>query len=257
MRKSWRLYAGSLWLASVLILNGSCVLGAFAATPAAAGQKPAATEPPAQPTAQPALGTIVGRYLLPPTPLSAVEPTIKNDRKFMLGSIGSDIWHAPYDAANRFWLITDRGPNDQVKVDGKKRRTFPVPDYTPAILQVQASGTELKILKFVPIVDAAGAPVTGLSNLKKRDDKPYAFDGKTELERKPSGLDPEALVHTREGDFWVAEEYGPSLVHVAANGTVIKRFVPQGLDYTGAQYPIEMRSLRYLRCAKTIEDSRG
>lgn len=238
MLQSCHLYAASLWLVSVLLLIACNVLPVFAATPVPAMQEPTGTQPLAEPAAQPARGTIAGRYTLAPTPLSAVQPNIKNDRQFMLGSIGSDIWHAPYDAANRFWMITDRGPNDEIKVDGKKRRTFPVPDYTPAILQVQAGGAGLKILKFIPIVDAAGTPVTGLPNLKKHDDKPYAFDGKTELERNPSGLDPEALVHTVKGDFWVAEEYGPSLVHVAANGTVLKRFVPQGLDYAGAQYPI-------------------
>ena len=236
MPKLHNLYTVSLWLVTTLLLLECSTIPLSAVTPAPATQEPAASQLPA--TAQPARGTITARYTLPPTPLSAVEPNIQNDRKFLLGSIGSDIWHAPYDAANRFWLITDRGPNDEVKVGGKKRRTFPVPDYTPAILQVQANGAELTILKFIPIVYAAEAPVTGLPNLKKRDDKPYAFDGKTELERNPSGLDPEALVRTVKGDFWVAEEYGPSLVHVAASGTVLKRFVPQGLDYSGAHYPI-------------------
>lgn len=238
MQRLRYLYAVSLWLAGVSILIGSSVIPVFAAMSVPAGHDVHHPQPLAEPTAQPAHGTIDGRYLLPPVPLSAVEPNIRNDREFMLGSIGSDIWHAPYEAADRFWLITDRGPNDQVKVDGKKRRAFPVPDYTPAILQVQAKGAGLNILKFLPIVDARGAPVTGLSNLKKHDDKPFTFDGKTPLARNPSGLDPEALVRTLKGDFWVAEEYGPSLVHVAADGSVIKRFVPQGLDYTGAQYRV-------------------
>jgi hypothetical protein len=236
MPKLHNLYTVSLWLVTTLLVLECSTLPVFAVTPTPATQEPAGSRVAA--TAQPARGTIAARYTLPPTALSAVEPDIQNDRKFMLGGIGSDIWHAPYDAANRFWLITDRGPNDEVKAGGKKRRTFPLPDYTPAILQVQADGAELTILEFIPIVDAAGAPVTGLPNLKRHDDKPFTFDGKTELEHNPSGLDPEALVRTVKGDFWVAEEYGPSLVHVAANGAVLKRFVPQGLDYSGARYPV-------------------
>lgn len=228
-----------LTLAASSIIMLAALIGGAPVQAGALGARQQDPPPPAPaPTAPPAKATVIGTYTLPPTPLSAVEPHIQNDRKFMLGSIGSDIWHGKYDAANRFWLITDRGPNDEIKVDDKKHRTFPVPDYTPAILQVQTGAGAMKILRFIPIVDPNGVPVTGLSNLKKHDDKPYGFDGKTELERNPNGLDPEALVRTGQGDFWVTEEYGPSLVHIAADGKVIQRYVPHGLNYENATYPV-------------------
>jgi hypothetical protein len=219
-------------------LSGAAITTPIASARVAAAGIPVPNQQVAQPTAQPAKVAAVARYTLPPTPLSAVEPQIKNDRKMMLGGIGSDIWHGPSDAPNQFWMITDRGPNRQVTVKGKDRRTFPVPDFTPAILQVQADGDALKMLKFIPIVGEGGAAVTGLANLKKHDDKPYAFDAKTELARNPSGLDPEGLVRTSQGDFWIVEEYAPSLVHIAPDGTVIKRYVPQGLNYEGTGYPV-------------------
>jgi hypothetical protein len=50
-----------------------------------------------------------------------------------------------------------------------------------------------------------------------------------ELDPNPNGLDTEGLVRTRDGYFWVAEEYSPSLLKIAPNGRVVKRFVPAGL----------------------------
>ena len=50
--------------------------------------------------------------------------SVTNDRKVLLGSIGSDLWHGATDPRDEFWMITDRGPNGQVVVEGKNRRTF-------------------------------------------------------------------------------------------------------------------------------------
>ncbi len=53
-------------------------------------------------------------------------------------------------------------------------------------------------------------------------------------------MDPEGLVRLADGSFWVAEEFGPSLLQVAADGTVLKRLVPQGLqnDFKDADYEV-------------------
>jgi hypothetical protein len=45
-------------------------------------------------------------------------------------------------------------------------------------------------------------------------------------------------VRVADGSFWLVDEYSPSLVHVAADGTVIKRFVPDGLALTGTDYEV-------------------
>ncbi len=52
--------------------------------------------------------------------------TVREDRGVDLGGIGSDLY--PADRKGEFWTVTDRGPNGQIKVDGKKRRTFRFPD---------------------------------------------------------------------------------------------------------------------------------
>jgi hypothetical protein len=155
-----------------------------------------------------------------------------------LGSIGSDLWHGATDPRDEFWMITDRGPNGQVVVEGKNRRTFWVPEFNPAILKVKAAGDTIRILEAVPIVGRSGKPVTGLPNLKDLDETPYNHSAKDILPYNPSGLDTEGLVRTTGGDFWIGEEYSPSLVHVDRTGKVVKRYIPAGLKLEGADYPI-------------------
>src|SRR5262249_272112 len=43
---------------------------------------------------------------------------------------------------------------------------------------------------------------------------------------------------TSAGDFWLCEEYAPSLVHVDKAGKVVKRYVPAELAYSGTDYPV-------------------
>ncbi len=230
------------WGASVVTL---AAVALWAALPTTAGVDPAAlAQYQAQQTPQvsPARPSgIIAQYTLTDVPLgvaqNAVLPgSIANDRTMLLGGTGSDLWHGPNDAPDEFWMISDRGPNGQIKVGTETRRTFPVPDFTPVILQVKASGGTVTVLKTIPIVGQSGKPVTGISNLD-RDETPYDYSAQTKLPFNPNGLDTEGIVRTANGDFWLCEEYGPSIVHVDAAGKVIKRYVPEGIVYTGTDYP--------------------
>jgi hypothetical protein len=89
---------------------------------------------------------IIGVYTFPATPLKTFQnvlfpESIANDHKILLGAAGSDLWHGPNDVPGEFWMITDRGPNGQIKVDGKNRRTFWVPEFNPVILRVKQKAT--------------------------------------------------------------------------------------------------------------------
>ena len=186
---------------------------------------------------------VIATYTLPDTPIkpfqTAVLPgSIANDRKVLLGSVGSDLWHGPTDPQDEFWMLTDRGPNGQIKVDGTNRRTFWVPDFTPMILRVKTEGKTIRILETVAIVGQSGKPVTGLPNLKGIDETPYEYSAREILSFNPSGLDTEGLVRTTAGEFWIAEEYSPSLLHVDRTGKVLKRYVPEGLKLDGTDYPV-------------------
>ncbi|MFI6558930.1 esterase-like activity of phytase family protein [Streptomyces sp. NPDC050534] len=162
--------------------------------------------------------------------------TVDNDRGIDLGGIGSDIY--PAGRKGEFWTVTDRGPNGQIKVDGKKRRTFPVPGFDPAIVKVRACGDTVKVLEAIPITTSSGKAVTGLPNQAGRDEAPYTYDAKTLLSYNPNGLDTEGIVRAEDGSFWLVDEYGPSLVHVSARGKVLARYVPKGLNLTGTDYPV-------------------
>jgi hypothetical protein len=162
--------------------------------------------------------------------------TVGDDRGVDLGGIGSDIY--PAGRRGEFWTVTDRGPNGQIKVDGKKRRTFPVPGFDPAIVKIRVSGDAVKVLDALPITTTSGKPVTGLSNQAGRDEAPYSYDAQTPLTYNPNGVDTEGIVRSADGSFWLVDEYGPSLIHVSARGRVLTRYVPKGLNLTGTDYPV-------------------
>lgn len=188
--------------------------------------------------AEPLGGTITNTYTLADLGLKQLEPSITNDRGMLLGGVGSDLWHQPGAPADEFWMITDRGPNGQIRVDGANRRTFPVPDFDPVIVHVRVSGTAVNILQTIPILTQSGKPVTGLSNQEVHDEAPYDYTAQNLFPYNQNGIDSEGLIRAADGTFWVAEEYGPSLLHIAADGKVIKRYSPQGITLAGADYPV-------------------
>ncbi|MFD4142092.1 esterase-like activity of phytase family protein [Streptomyces sp. NPDC058572] len=162
--------------------------------------------------------------------------TVGDDRGVDLGGLGSDIY--PAGREGEFWTVTDRGPNGQIKVDGEKRRTFPVPGFDPAIVKVRVSGDSVRVLRAIPVTTTEGTAVTGLPNQAKRDEAPYTYNARTPLSYDPNGLDTEGIVRAQDGSFWLADEYGPSLVHVSPRGRVLARYVPKGLGLEGAGYPV-------------------
>jgi hypothetical protein len=180
---------------------------------------------------------VIATYTLPDTSIKAFQNAalpgnVANDRKVLLGSVGSDLWHGPKDPPDEFWMITDRGPNGQIAVDGKNRRTFWVPEFNPTIVRVKTEGKAIRIVEAIPIVGQSGKPVTGLPNIKDIDEAPYNYSAQELLPLNPNGLDTEGLVRSRDGYFWIIEEYGPSILKVNPEGKVVKRFFPTNLlDY--------------------------
>ncbi|MGP8297419.1 esterase-like activity of phytase family protein [Streptomyces inhibens] len=196
---------------------------------------------PASAQAGPPPAVVTGSARLPAIPLGEfsnelLPGSVGNDRGVKLGGIGSDLF--PAGRAGEFWTVTDRGPNGQIKVDGSKRRTFPVPGFDPALVKIKVRGDRVTVLDAWPITTRSGKAVTGLPNQRSRDEAPYTFDAERPLSYDPNGLDTEGVVRAADGSFWLADEYGPSLVHVSASGRVLARHVPQGLHLTGTDYPV-------------------
>jgi len=170
--------------------------------------------------------------------------------------IGSALFHMPGDPDNEFYALTDRGPNidcsaaeeitgvatAQACAGDDKAKLFPRPDFVPSIVKLKLNEDGSFITtEWIELKDAAGQTITGISNPLKAAKTEAAYDttGKS-LPLDPNGLDTEGLVRLKDGTFWIGEEYGPSLVHVAADGKIIERLVPVGLDadLAGAGYKI-------------------
>ncbi|HWX46868.1 MAG TPA: esterase-like activity of phytase family protein [Roseomonas sp.] len=170
--------------------------------------------------------------------------------------IGSAAYHRPNDPADIVYTLSDRGPNiacgDAQEVTGlaagticaadKKGRIYPRPDYTPALYGVQLLPEQkrFRVFEALALKRQDGRPITGLTNpLKGRTEQP--LDGKGhKLDYDPSAIDAEGLLRLPDGSFWIGEENGPSLVHVGADGRIIRRIMPAGTagELAGAGYEV-------------------
>ncbi len=177
--------------------------------------------------------TVMGTYTLPTSGLKADQERampgqVPDDRGLNMGGIFSGLYHTQGDPENMFYAIADRGPNGQVTVGKDRRRTFPIPEYNPVIYKLTLQNDQVQIISATPIRTRNGKPVTGLSNTDN-DEVPYTYDGQTRLELNPNGLDIEGLARASDGTFWVCDEYSPSVAHITADGTVVRRLVPEGI----------------------------
>jgi hypothetical protein len=110
---------------------------------------------------------------------------IVDDHGVRLGSLGSDLFHDPDDSYNEFWAVTDRGPNGN-----PGRRTFLAPKFNPVILYIRVQD-RIQILNALPILDASGLPVTGLSNVEGFDERTIST-APLSLPVTPTGSTPRA-----------------------------------------------------------------
>jgi hypothetical protein len=131
---------------------------------------------------------------------------------------------------NLFYVITDRGPApDFTDADGTLFKAFAVPKFGPHILSVRllAGGTaaieELKPLK----LPFGPGHISGLPTTIPATDIPYDFDLNL-LAFDEDCLDAEGITIDPWGNFWVSDEYKPSVAMVAPNGKVQMRLVPAG-----------------------------
>ncbi|MGJ8687569.1 MAG: esterase-like activity of phytase family protein, partial [Spongiibacteraceae bacterium] len=168
-------------------------------------------------------------------------------------SAGSGAYQAPSEDFEDFYTVSDRGPSidcadTEIVIEvadfcgvGVSGEVFPLPAYAPQIThwQLSGQGSELSLEKVstITLSDSAGADIDGLPN--SADEKAFGPDGNA-LAVSANGLDPEAIVKLANGNFWLADDYGPSLVLVAADGKILERHVPAGTlaDYSGATYPV-------------------
>ena len=141
-------------------------------------------------------------------------------------------------APERYWVITDRGPNGSVMVGDVRRRTLVEPAFVPSIVALSwptaAGDDRVRIDGILPLADRDGEPLTGRPNGIVRDEAILTADGVGTVPADPDGIDSEGLVRMSDGTFWIVEEYRPSILHVGADGRAIARYVPAGHVLEGA-----------------------
>lgn len=166
---------------------------------------------------------------------------------------GSGLARRAGDPPGKFWAIGDRGPNLKVELavgryglqdldrfaelDGAK--IMPRLDIGPSISELLVDGDRVTCVRTFPLRDRAGRPLTGAPIPGDFSEPAFTLEG-APIAPDPRGADTEGIVAAADGTFWVADEYGPSLLHVASDGIVIARWVPKGTGhwFAGADYPI-------------------
>ncbi|WP_421694461.1 esterase-like activity of phytase family protein [Aestuariivirga sp.] len=195
-------------------------------------------------TAAFAADVTVSEIKLPDLPMGQV--TYSGGKTLTLNrGIGSGAFR---DAADPtvIWTITDRGPNldcegieeltglglDTLCAGDGKAKNFPQPDFNITIQKLSVTpGNAATIVETIPLKTKSGKLVSGLPYSADgfKSEAAYDLSGKL-LPADVNGLDTETLARLPDGSFLIGEEYAPSLVEVAADGTVLKRHVPAGLE---------------------------
>ncbi len=174
-------------------------------------------------------------------------------------SVGSGLTRRPGDIPGRVWGLGDRGPNLKIAtalatyglshleplkaLAGAK--VLPVPDFQPMIAQLQAGPDGVELVRTLRLQTAAG-PLSGRAppgSAEASVEPTFDIEGRP-LAPDPGGVDPEGIVALADGGFWIAEEYGPSLLRVDAAGLVLFRWTPRGRPLLGAEPVLPTAALR-------------
>ena len=176
-------------------------------------------------------------------------------------SLTSGLCRRAGDPPGTFWGIGDRGPNIKPK-DAAGRygldhlaplaafegaKIMPLPEAGPALARFRLIGERIELEELLPLTAPDGTALNGLPppelpppELTGAETEPvFALDG-TALPPGTRGADSEGIAARRDGKFWVAEEYGPSLLLVRADGVAQERLVPAGsaARYAGSPIPV-------------------
>ena len=142
-----------------------------------------------------------------------------------------------------FWTISDRGVNidaANANVTGCKPtydKIYAFPTYAPKIHRIRVEGASIKVLQTITMKRPNGTGATGLINptgfgstsaeLASTDTVQNCANFNTKTAAKDVwGIDSEGLVVDKEGNFWIAEEGGPTIWKLNKNGVVVKRYTP-------------------------------
>lgn len=171
-------------------------------------------------------------------------------------SLTSGLCRRAGDPPGVFWGVGDRGPNIKPKdavsrygldhlaplagIDGAK--VMPLPEVGPALARFRLVGDSVELDAVLPLRASDGTLLDGLPPppVPGAETEPaFALDG-SPLPTSANGADSEGIAARPDGKFWIAEEYGPSLLLVDDSGLVELRLVPHGsaARYDGSAVPV-------------------
>lgn len=137
---------------------------------------------------------------------------------------GSAIAAVP-GSPNQIYGLTDRGPNVDGRTDNEK--VVPVTDYSPQIVKYTLADGIAHEEQTIVLKDPSGHPLNGLVvDVGDTGGETMVDIHGNPMPNSDRGLDSEGLVALPDGTFWVADEYGPFVIHFDANGTEIERLSP-------------------------------
>lgn len=162
--------------------------------------------------------------------------TTPSGQEILLGGL-SGLWYEGTDPDSGnliFYTIPDRGPNpDTLDVDGDgiKERPFALPDYQARIVKLEVTPdlTSVTIADQIFLTQGEGMPITGRSNISNEavDEQPVDLFGNP-LTFDPFGGDFEGILTDANGNFWMVDEYRPSIYQFSPTGELLNRYVPEG-----------------------------
>jgi hypothetical protein len=154
---------------------------------------------------------------------SKIKAEIKNDNP----GLGSSLTFKQKTSDGTLWFysVTDRGLNIDLPGNSGPRnaRVFMDPQFSPFISLIKLTPGQSATVENITRLKATGLPPKETSD--KASEIPMNLD-KQEIEFDPNGMDPEALDIDANGNFWIGEEYQPSIVQVNPQGKIIKRLTP-------------------------------
>lgn len=164
-----------------------------------------------------------------------VDSAIKTQfSKGFLLAVGSGLYFNGKEGdALTFYAITDRGPNgDSPKYKNgdaaaKVTKVFPASHFAPTVAKISITD-KAEITSIKPLnnngVNISGLPIPkgtiGSTNETPLNEKlePITED--------INGLDSEAIVKDSAGHLWTCDEYGPFIVKMDINGSILKKYSP-------------------------------
>ncbi len=164
----------------------------------------------------------------------------------------------PKSGEHKFVTHTDRGPNGEtLKIAGKPQwsRPMKMPDFVPEwiFLKLNLNTKKLEITERIKLKDSKGNFLRGVSPYEPKiigTDEWLVDQLGKEIPANINGIDPEGITKDDDGNFWMCEEYFPSLLKFSSTGTLLKRYVPnsshtvEGSSEVVESLPKELRNKR-------------